>query len=105
MAFFKPNVISASLMTLGGSFAKVGFNFGTDGQISSYVENYRFEGNTKLIAYFALHGIFIGITILLNTIGLRFYAKSMAVNGAANATVYNFWFAYIASLIWGALFF
>ena len=25
MSFYMPNIISASLMTLGGSFAKVGF--------------------------------------------------------------------------------
>ena len=81
------------------------YNFGSDGQISGFIDNQGLEGNFKLLCYLACHGIFIGFTVLFNTIGLRFYAKSMAINGAANATVYNFWFAYIASLICGALFF
>ena len=43
--------------------------------------------------------------ILANILMIRFYVLSMQVNGAAKATVYNFAVNYLASILFGYLFF
>jgi hypothetical protein len=44
------------------------------------------------------HSIFIVLMLLSNAIMLKFYVRSMAENGAAKATVYNFAVNYMGSV-------
>ena len=54
---------------------------------------------------YALHGGFAVLMILANILMNRFFVLSMKQNGAAKATVYNFAVNYVASLVFGYLFF
>lgn len=84
--------------------AKVGFNFGDDGTISSLIIP-ELKKSTPFVpedyltyVKYLLHVIFIVIVIVVNGLMLRFYVKSMHENGAAKATVYNFAVNYLSSV-------
>eukprot|EP00347_Sterkiella_histriomuscorum_P013980 403362625 len=104
----KYNLISGFFAAMA---AKVGFNFGDDGTISTlfvpYIkQNSSFLSDDHLVYLkYLLHVIFIVIVIVVNGLMLRFYVKSMHENGAAKATVYNFAVNYLSSIAFGFLFF
>jgi hypothetical protein len=96
------NIISGSCGTFASTCAKVGFNF-NDGWIQTFTgEEFLFGLSLNQLL---LHGLFIGLTLLLNSLMLRFFAASMGVHGAPKATVYNFAVIYVLSLTIGGLIF
>mmetsp|Transcript_7122 Transcript_7122/g.5093 ORF Transcript_7122/g.5093 Transcript_7122/m.5093 type:complete len:98 (+) Transcript_7122:189-482(+) len=52
-----------------------------------------------------MNAIFIILMLCSNALMMRFYILSMHQNGAAKATVYNFAVNYLASILFGDLFF
>jgi hypothetical protein len=83
------------------SIAKIGFNFGDEGTINSYflpmLQKYILFQNTNIPKYL-LHVVFISLILFTNAMMLKYYVKSMAENGAAKATVYNFVISYVGSV-------
>ena len=54
---------------------------------------------------YGVHAVFIALMLFANVLMLRFYVLSMQENGAAKATVQNFAVNYLASILFGWLFF
>ena len=114
----KYNLISGSFCALGEMLTKVAFSFGADGPISSHAVPFLASAVFKLVAAtpanqrnvvsflkLLVHGLVMVATLLNSGLMYTYYIKSMKVNGAAKATVYNFAINYVGSIILGGLFF
>ena len=106
MKFLIPSIISGTLSTIGGSWAKIGFDFSGTGMLATLAWKLTIDyPQYTPYLYVLLHTIMIALTILFNTAGISYFAKSIHENGSAKATVYNFWVIFISGVVSGILIF
>ena len=105
----KFNLISGSLASMGGVLTKIAFSFGKDGvidqQVMPYVVPILQDETYILIIKGIIHLMFMALAVTNSGLMYTYYIKSMQINGAAKATVYNFAINYIGSIIFGFMFF
>ena len=102
----KFNLISGSLAAMGGVLTKIAFSFGDDGFVDKnlmpYCKSYLEESSPYIIVVKALlHILFMTIAVTNSGLMYTYYIKSININGAAKATVYNFAINYIGTIIFG----
>lgn len=96
MSSLRPSLISgifASLAAVAGialaTLAKLAFDF-SDSSLAHRIALTCSDPCLHTFFLWTLRAVLFGLTLFLNAAMLRFFVKSLAVNGATRATVYNF---------------